>query len=105
MRRQMAALGEVRENAQEARDQVSNTHTTNLRDDLDAVAERLDRVLDGQARHTESLREQSREISELRGDISHERAERLAVSERLDHHISTVAATTAATVAAVIGTD
>lgn len=105
VRRQGNALSEVAENVQVARDHVANTHDTNLRDDLDSVMYRLDRVLDGQARHDEALREQKREISELRRDISHERVERLAVSERLDKHVSTVAATTAATVAAVVGTE
>ncbi|SNS50603.1 Protein of unknown function [Actinacidiphila glaucinigra] len=85
VRRQGTAIAEVRENAQEARDQVSNTHATNLRDDLDRVIAGLDRVLEGQAEH-------SRDIRELRKELSHERAERLAVSERLDSHISSVSA-------------
>ncbi|MGW3336216.1 DUF2746 domain-containing protein [Streptomyces sp. NPDC001009] len=84
VRRQGTALAEVREHTQEARDQVANTHTTNLRDDLDRVISGLDRVLVGQARH-------SRDIRDLRADLSHERAERLAVAERLDSHISTTA--------------
>ncbi|MEU7030042.1 DUF2746 domain-containing protein [Streptomyces sp. NPDC046275] len=82
VRRQGTALAEVREHTQEARDQVSNDHATNLRDDLDKVIAGLDRVLEGQARH-------SRDIRELRAELSHERVERLAVSERLDTHIST----------------
>ncbi|MGZ2360722.1 DUF2746 domain-containing protein [Streptomyces sp. 372A] len=81
VRRQGSAIAEVREHAQEARDQVSNTHSTNLRDDLDRVISGLDRVLAGQADH-------SRDIRDLRADLSHERVERLAVSERLDIHIS-----------------
>ncbi|MFE0771961.1 hypothetical protein [Streptomyces sp. NPDC058861] len=83
VRRQGTALAEVREHAQEARDQVSNDHTSNLRDDLDRVISGLDRVLEGQAEH-------SRDIRELRSELSHERAERLAVSERLDSHIGSV---------------
>ncbi|MFJ3974896.1 hypothetical protein [Streptomyces sp. NPDC090021] len=83
VRRQGTALAEVREHAQEARDQVSNDHTSNLRDDLDRVISGLDLVLEGQAEH-------SRDIRELRSELSHERAERLAVSERLDSHISSV---------------
>jgi methylthioribose-1-phosphate isomerase len=81
VRRQGTALAEVREHAQEAREQVSNTHSTNLRDDLDRVISGLDRVLEGQAEH-------SRDIRELRSELSHERSERLAVSERLDTHIA-----------------
>ncbi|MFJ3907457.1 hypothetical protein [Streptomyces vinaceus] len=81
VRRQGAALAEVREHTQEARDQVSNDHSTNLRDDLDRVIHGLDRVLDGQAQHT-------RDISSLRTELAHERTERLAVAERLDAHLT-----------------
>ncbi|MGC4928085.1 DUF2746 domain-containing protein [Streptomyces sp. DT117] len=81
VRRQGTALAEVREHTQEARTQVSNTHTTNLRDDLDRVIVGLDRVLDGQAEH-------SRDIQGLRADLSHERTERLAVSQRLDSYVA-----------------
>ncbi|MEU9126573.1 DUF2746 domain-containing protein [Kitasatospora sp. NPDC048540] len=81
LRRQGRAISEVRDHAQEARDQVANTHSTNLRDDLDRVIAGLDRVLDGQARHEEALHD-------LRREVAHERSERLAVAERLDKHIS-----------------
>jgi chromosome segregation ATPase len=80
LRRQAGAINEVREHTQEARDQVANTHSTNLRDDLDAVAYRIDRVLALQERHSE-------ELSALRSEINHERRERLSVAERLDDHI------------------
>lgn len=81
MRRQAKAIRGVAEHAQEARDQVSNDHSTNLRDDLDAVASQIDRVLALQARHSE-------DIAALRTDITHERRERLAVAERLDDHMT-----------------
>lgn len=74
VRRQGHVMGEVREH-------VANTHGTNLRDDLDRVIDGMGRVLEGQARHSE-------ELSSLRSEISHERAERLAVAERLDDHLS-----------------
>ncbi|MEU5433814.1 hypothetical protein AB0G73_10595 [Streptomyces sp. NPDC020719] len=83
VRRQGTALAEVREHAQEAREQVSNDHSTNLRDDVDRVIRGLDRVLDGQAQH-------SRDIAALRTDLAHERTERLVVAERLDAHITSV---------------
>ncbi|MFF4244298.1 DUF2746 domain-containing protein [Streptomyces sp. NPDC001822] len=83
VRRQGTALAQVREHTEEARDQVSNTHSTNLRDDLDRVIAGLDRVLEGQVEH-------SRDIRGLRADLSHERAERLAVSERLDSHMNKI---------------
>lgn len=87
LKRQDRKLSEVKENTAEARKQVQNSHSTNLRDDLDKVIAGLDRVLAGQARHDEALREHGQEISGLARDLSHERAERLAVSERLDRHI------------------
>ena len=80
LRRQAGALSEMRDNVQVARDHVANTHSTNLRDDLDAVAYRIDRVLSLQERHGE-------EIAALRSDIAHERRERLTVVARLDDHI------------------
>jgi hypothetical protein len=85
LRRQANALNEVRAHTAEARDQVANTHDTNLRDDLDAVAYRIDRVLALQERHSE-------DIAALRSDIAHERRERLAVAERLDDHMAANAA-------------
>lgn len=85
LRRQSKAISTVAEHAAEARDQVANTHSTNLRDDLDAVAYRIDRVLELQERHSE-------DIAALRQDIAHERRERLAVAERLDDHMAATAA-------------
>ncbi|MFE9924257.1 DUF2746 domain-containing protein [Streptomyces sp. NPDC005774] len=79
-RRQNVTLAEVRE-------QVSNTHETNLRDDLDSLMFRIDRVIDGQERHGEALDRHGRELSHLRDDLAHERRERLSVEERLDGHI------------------
>lgn len=85
MRRQNATLSEVR-------DQVSNTHDTNLRDDLDSLMHRIDRVIDGQERHGEALDRHGRELSHVREEIAHERRERLSVEERLDDHIVSAAA-------------
>lgn len=81
LRRQTVALAEVREHSQETRDQVSNSHSTNLRDDLDRVINGLDRVLDGQERHEEAL-------AALREEMAHERRERLALATRVDDHIA-----------------
>ncbi|WJN63041.1 tail needle protein [Streptomyces phage phiScoe3] len=96
LRRNHKALSEVKENAQEARDQVANTHSTNLRDDLDRVHDDVREVLD-------VLRQHGSEIAGLRTDLRQERVERHALSERVDHHLATVASATAATVAAVVG--
>jgi hypothetical protein len=81
MARQSRTINEARDHAQEARDQVANTHSTNLRDDLDRVIAGLDRVLAGQERHEDALQG-------LRQEIAHERIERLAVAERLDDHVA-----------------
>ncbi|MFF8845490.1 DUF2746 domain-containing protein [Streptomyces sp. NPDC015127] len=85
LRRQTATLSEVR-------DQVSNTHDTNLRDDLDSVMHRLDRVIDNQTRQNEALERHGRDLTSLREEIAHERRERLSVEERLDDHIVSAAA-------------
>ncbi|WP_460086947.1 DUF2746 domain-containing protein [Streptomyces variabilis] len=74
VRRQGRVMGEVREH-------VANTHTTNLRDDLDQVVHGMGRLLEGQERHGE-------ELASLRREIAHERTERLAVAERLDTHVA-----------------
>ncbi|MET9861952.1 DUF2746 domain-containing protein [Streptomyces smyrnaeus] len=81
MRRQSNALTEVRENTAEARDQVSNTHTTNLRDDMDRMHEDVREVLSVLSQH-------GTEIREIRSEIRQERRERLSVSERLDDHVA-----------------
>jgi predicted nucleic acid-binding Zn-ribbon protein len=85
VRRQGHALSEVAEGVQVAREHVANTHDTNLRDDIDSLMHRLDRVLDAQEAH-------GRELAALREDIQHERRERLAVAERLDDHMAANAA-------------
>ncbi|ONI83509.1 hypothetical protein ALI22I_34000 [Saccharothrix sp. ALI-22-I] len=90
LKRQDKKLSEVKEHTAEARKQVQNSHSTNLRDDLDKVISGLGQVLAGQARHDEALRQHGQEIGGLRRDLTHERAERLAVSERLDRHIDSV---------------
>jgi hypothetical protein len=63
------------------RGEVKNSHTTNLREDVDAVLGKLDAVIDGQRRH-------DAEISGLRADMRVERQERLALADRLkeSHH-------------------
>ncbi|WJN62724.1 tail needle protein [Streptomyces phage phiScoe15] len=81
LRRNHKALSEVQENAQIARDQVANSHSTNLRDDMDRLHDDVREVLD-------VLRQHGKEIGGLREDLRQERIERLAVSDRLDHHLN-----------------
>ncbi|ANT41097.1 hypothetical protein BI024_gp27 [Streptomyces phage Nanodon] len=83
LRRQHNAIEEVRENAREARDQVANTHSTNLRDDLDELHGDVREALTVLNRHGELL------VS-LHEDLRQERRERLAVADRLDDHINAV---------------
>jgi hypothetical protein len=65
-----------RRNTHAIRAQVQNSHTTNLREDVDAVLAKLDAVIDGQRRN-------DAEISGLRADMRVERQERLALAARL----------------------
>ncbi|QEQ94058.1 membrane protein [Streptomyces phage Saftant] len=81
LRRNHKALAEVQENVSVARDQVANSHTTNLRDDMDRLHDDVREVLD-------VLRQHGKEIGGLREDLRQERIERLAVSDRLDHHLT-----------------
>ncbi len=57
----------------ETKEQVKNSHGTNLRMDLDSMHE--------------SIRTTLRAIEGLRSDIGQERDERLALSNRLDQHV------------------
>lgn len=54
------------------REQVQNSHTTNLREDIDELHADVRRVLT--------------ELTEVRKDLQVERQERLALSDRLDKH-------------------
>lgn len=80
LRRQHKKLSEVKDHAAAARDQVQNSHKTNLRDDVDRVLRGLEDV-------KELIRTQGRDIAGLREEIRHERAERLDVERRFDDHV------------------
>jgi hypothetical protein len=77
--RQHKALGEVRKHSREANEQVSNSHTTNLRDDIDRLHDDVRAVLDISRQH-------AKEIGGLREDLRVEREERLAGDARCDEH-------------------
>ncbi|QDP44230.1 hypothetical protein KGG70_gp54 [Streptomyces phage Celia] len=81
LRRQSSALNEVRENTAEARNQVANSHQTNLRDDMDRLHDDVRAVL-------ELVTEHGQDIRGLRSELQQERRERLSVSERLDDHVA-----------------
>jgi hypothetical protein len=84
LRRQQKAIGAVKAHAEATRDQVQNSHGTNLRDDVDKLLLGVDDLLDGQRRHGDLLRTHSRDIGGLREEIRHERAERLDIERRLN---------------------
>lgn len=83
LRRQHKAISEVRINSEQAREhsavarqQVQNSHTTNLRDDIDDLKAGIQSVLDMQLIHTDA-------IVTLRQDLTWERRERIDVAARL----------------------
>lgn len=63
----------------EIREQVSNTHETNLRDDMDKVLVAVDRIDRRTSRIGQEQRNQGQEISDLRKQVGqdHARAERV----------------------------
>lgn len=78
--RQHKAIKAVREDTTVAREQTANTHSTNLREDIDRVIALSERLIVGQDRHTEDL-------ATLRTDIAWERRERMDLAARLTKHI------------------
>lgn len=81
LRRHAKALDEVRQNTREAKEQVVNSHSTNLRDDIDDLRKAIEHSIGLQHQH-------GKEIAGLRADLRLERQERLEVSRRLDSHLS-----------------
>lgn len=77
LHRQNVKLNRMGAHVRQAREQVRNSHGTNLRDDLDKVIDGVGRLLLGQDR-------QSSEIAGLRKDLRVEREERLALTARVD---------------------
>lgn len=58
-------------------EQVSNSHKSNLRDDLDKALKGIDKLLHGQQQHTD-------EISTLRVDVAWLRRETYDLDRRID---------------------
>lgn len=93
---QVSTVGEkvhvVSKDVEIAKHQVKNDHGTNLRDDLDAVRDRLDLILAEQARQGEKQREMTKAISDgmeehsqLRTHIEGVRNEMRHERERVDN--------------------
>lgn len=74
----------VATNAAEAREQVKNSHKTNLRDDMDALHADVREALRLLTEHGADLKRHGSEIGGLRADIRQERQERLHLSQRVD---------------------
>lgn len=87
LRRWNGAINEVRENAAEARSQVANTHSTNLRDDIDRMHDDVRAALAALERQGQDIAQLRRDAQELREELQTERTERMAVAQRLDHHL------------------
>lgn len=57
--------------AKDTRDQVHNTHSTNLRDDVDSISDKVDRVSDM--------------VNKIAGDVTYVRADMQNLRESADH--------------------
>lgn len=71
-------------NAKEAKEQVANSHSTNLRDDLDLLHDDVREALRLITEQGEDLRRHGSEISGIRADLRVERTERIEVGKRVD---------------------
>ena len=63
---------------EETRHEVKNSHTTNLREDLDYVMRGVEKLLEGQERHDAQLVSHGQSIGGLRDDIRQERTQRMS---------------------------
>lgn len=71
---------QVQQTAEAIKDQVKNSHDTNLRDDIDKLAVLMTKAVEIGERN-------SAEIGHLRQDIHMERRERLSLADRFDSHV------------------
>ncbi|OIN79385.1 hypothetical protein BMG05_18435 [Mycobacterium malmoense] len=60
----------------QVRDQVQNGHDTYLRDDLDEVGSRIDRLIDGVSELRGDVRGIRKDVGDLRGELRDERQAR-----------------------------
>lgn len=81
----IALVGSQGKKLARVNEQVSNSHGTNLRDDLDRVAQGIEMVIERQDEHGAELRL-------TRSELAEERRERAAVGERVtrleDQHLT-----------------
>lgn len=88
VRRTHNSLRSVKKDTRGTREQVENSHSTNLREDIDRLTSLVETSVDGQ-------RQLMNRIDQLHEDATLERRERLAADQRIDTHIATVAVTAA----------
>lgn len=89
VRRKLNAVSDTvisaEDHAREAKEQVKNSHSTNLRDDLDALHDDVREALRLLTEHGADLKRHGSEIGGLRADMRQERQERLHLSTRVDN--------------------
>lgn len=98
MRRNHNALRAVKKDTRGTREQVENAHSTNLRDDIDTLMEKIEKVaevantlVEGQHQITIRVNQLRDDQHASRVDQAQERQERLAADQRIDQHIAAVA--------------
>nr|DAF20652.1 MAG TPA: Protein of unknown function (DUF2746) [Caudoviricetes sp.] len=74
---QAEAIAAIKVAAEQAAEQTTNSHGTNLRDDLTAVQDRVDLVLDALAAESRARREKDEEFGR--------KLDAVALSARIDH--------------------
>lgn len=74
---QAKAIAAIKVAAEQAAEQTTNSHGTNLRDDLTAVQDRVDLVLDALAAESRARREKDEEFGR--------KLDAVALSARIDH--------------------
>lgn len=78
----------VQDSVNEVVSQVANTHSTNLRDDLDKVLKSLDDTVSQVAAMAETQRSLAAQLQNIQQDIHLERRERAALTERVDRLVA-----------------
>jgi hypothetical protein len=76
-------VGHQRKQLREVHEQVKNTHSTNMREDIDDLAHGMRRLMDKVELLIEGQRRQETENAELRADLRIERQERMALADRV----------------------
>lgn len=102
MRRNHNAVRAIKKDTVNTKEQVANSHSTNLREDIDVitglvekVAVNTEKLRDGQANIVSRVSELRNDQHQSRVDAAQERVERQQADARIDAHITRVAITAA----------